>query len=104
MQINLYLNFFYDTLILCQCEAQDWNSFAGRQTETSEISAGCQDCTRGPHTTQLPVQNPLTRQQIQIHQFKYLNKILTQYCCQMYAAHFTNKVTHIPPVNTCFLT
>lgn len=52
-----------------------------RQTETCEISPGCQDCMRGSHMTQLPVQNPLTGQQIQIHQFKYLNKILTQYCC-----------------------
>lgn len=42
-----------------------------RQTETSEISVGCQDRMRGPHTTKLPVQNPLTGQPIQIHQFKY---------------------------------
>lgn len=45
------LIFFYNTLILCQREVQDWNSFADSQTETSEISAGSQNCMQGPCTT-----------------------------------------------------
>lgn len=33
MLINLCFNLLYETLILCQREAQDWNSFADSQTD-----------------------------------------------------------------------